>query len=190
MSFASSSSKGTSKFKISCKFVVVNANAKCEAAVGSSESVNKAFVHLDFLLTLSQCSISTRLITPRVLNYLPFISNSLASFSPLQLTKITFVSFVGAEQNNRLYITIRYLYCLNLAKKLFTSLSLMLMSTGFILSYMPKFCSLPIFIWSIISQGIRLLLLTFFFFLADNIEKLVTLSSFDFINISFVILSS
>ena len=109
MSFVSSSSKENSKFKISCKFVVVNANAKCEAAVRSSESVNTEFFHLDFPLTLSQCSVSARLITARVLNSLPFISDSLASFSPLQLTKITFVLFVSAELNNKLSLKSRYL---------------------------------------------------------------------------------
>ena len=41
------------------------------------------------------------LIKPRVLNSLPFISESLASLSPLQLTNITFVSFVSAELNNK-----------------------------------------------------------------------------------------
>ena len=53
---------------MSCRFVAVNANAKCQAAVGSSEFVKTAFVHLDFPLTLSQCSISAMFITPRVLN--------------------------------------------------------------------------------------------------------------------------
>ena len=102
---------------MSCTFVVVNANAKCEAAVESSESVKTAFVRLDFPLTLSQCSISARLITPRALNSLPFISDSLASFNLLRLTKIMFVSFVSAELSNKLSMTNRYLYRLNLAKK-------------------------------------------------------------------------
>ena len=84
---------------MSCKFVVVNANAKCEAAVESSKSVKTAFDHLDFHLILSQSSISAMLSTPRVLNSLPFSSESLASLSPLQLTNITFVSFVSAELN-------------------------------------------------------------------------------------------
>ena len=116
MSLASLSNKINSKFKMSCRFVVVNANAKCEAAVRSSESVKTAFVHLDFPLILSQCSISAMLISPRVLNSLPFISESLALLSPLQLTNITFVSFVSAEMNNKLSVTNQYLYRLNLAK--------------------------------------------------------------------------
>ena len=105
---------------MSCRFVVVNRNVKCEAAVVSSESVMTVFVHLDFPLTLSQCSISVRLITLRVLNSLLFISDPLASFNPLQFTKITLVSFVSAEVNNELSMANRCLYCLNLAKKLFT----------------------------------------------------------------------
>ena len=114
------SNKINSKFKTSFRFVVVNANAKCEATLGSSESVKIAFVHLDFPLILSQCSISAMLIIPRVLISLPFISESLASLSPLKLTNITFVSFVSDELNNKLSMTNRYLYRLNLAKKLFT----------------------------------------------------------------------
>ena len=84
------------------------------------------------------------LIKPRVLNSLPFISESLASLSPLQLTNITFVSFVSAELNNKLSITNRYSYRLNLAKKLFTSLTLTFMSTGLNLSSLSKFWSPPI----------------------------------------------
>ena len=145
MSLASSSNKINSKIEMSCRFVVVNANAKCEAAVGSSESVMTVFVHLDFPSTLSQCSISARLITLRVLNRLLFISDPLASFNPLQSTKITFVSFVSVEVNNKLPMTNRYLYRLNQAKKLFTWLSLMLMCTGFNLSCLSKFWSPPIF---------------------------------------------
>ena len=110
MSLASLSNKINSKFKMSCRFVV-NANAKCEAAVGFSESVKTAFVYLDFPLILSQCSISAMLITPRVLNSLPFISESLASLSLLQLTNITFLSFVSAELNNKLSLMNRFLYC-------------------------------------------------------------------------------
>ena len=64
-----------------------------------------------------------------------------------------------------------YLYRLNLAKKLFTLLSLISVSTRFNLSYLSKFWSPPIFTWSIIS-------------LVANIEKLVTLSSFTFIDFS------
>ena len=132
MSLASSSSKINSKFKMSCRPVVVNANAKCEAAVGSSESVKTAFVHLDFPLILSQCYMPAMLITPRILYSLPFISESLASLNSLQLTDITFVSFVSTDLNNKLSVTNQYLYCLNLAKKLFTSLSLIFMSKGLI----------------------------------------------------------
>ena len=116
MRLSSSSNKTNSKFRMSCRFVVVNASAKCEAPVVSSESVKTAFVHLDFPLILCQCSISAMLITPRVLNSLRIISESLASLSLLQLTKITFVLFVSAELNNKLSITNRYLYRLNLAK--------------------------------------------------------------------------
>ena len=145
MSLASSSNKINSKIEMSCRFVVVNTNAKCEAAVGSSESVMTVFAHLDFSLTLSQCSISVRLITLRVLNSLLFISDPLASFNPLQSTKITFVSFVSAEVNNKLSMTNRCLYRLNQAKKLFTWLSLMLMSTGFNFSCLSKLWSPLIF---------------------------------------------
>ena len=77
---------------MSCKFVVVNANAKCEAAVESSESVKTAFDHLDFHLILSQSSISAMLSTPRVLNSLPFSSESLASLSPLRLYRLLALS--------------------------------------------------------------------------------------------------
>ena len=72
------------------------------------------------------------LITPRILYSLPFISESLASLNSLQLTNITFVSFVSTDLNNKLSVTNQYLYCLNLAKKLFTSLSLIFMSKGLI----------------------------------------------------------
>ena len=65
------------------------------------------------------------------LSSLPFTSDSLASFSPLQLTKIAFVLFVSADLNNKLSIANRYLYRLHLAKKLFALLSLIAMSTGF-----------------------------------------------------------
>ena len=74
MSLDPSSNKINSKFKTSCRFAVVNANAKFETAVASSESVKTAFVHLDFPLILSQCSISAMLITPIVLNRLLFMS--------------------------------------------------------------------------------------------------------------------
>ena len=114
------SDKINSKFRTSFRFVVVNANAKCEATIGSSESVKTALVHLGFPLILSQCSISAMLIIPRVLISLPFISESLASLSPLKLTNITFVLFVSVELNKKLSMTNRYLYGLNLAKKLFT----------------------------------------------------------------------
>ena len=107
---ASSSNRINSKFKRSFKFVVVNANAKCIATVGFSESVNTAFVHLDFTLVLSQNSISVRFITPRISNSLPFIRDSEASLSPLELTNIAFVSFVSAELNSKLSIMDRYLY--------------------------------------------------------------------------------
>ena len=106
----SSSSNINSKFKRSFRFVVVKANAKCVATIGFSESVKTAFVHLDFPFILSQNSISVRFITPIVLNSLPFIRDSLTSLSPLQLTNITFVSFISAEMNSKLSIMNRYLY--------------------------------------------------------------------------------
>ena len=90
--------------------MVVNANAKYIATVGFSESVNTAFVHLDFTLILSQNSISVRFITPRISNSLPFIRDSEASLSPLQLANIAFVSFVSAELNSKLSIMDRYLH--------------------------------------------------------------------------------
>ena len=93
---------------------------KCEATTGFSESVKTMFAPLDFPLMISQCFISTMLTTPRVLIGLPFINDSLASFSPLQLTKITFVLFVNAEPNTKLSITNQYLYRLYLDKKVFT----------------------------------------------------------------------
>ena len=145
MSFASLSNKINSKFKILCRW-----NAKCEAATGFSESVKTVFALLYFPLMISQCFISAMLTTPRVLNSLPFINDSLASFSRLQLTKITFVVFVNADLNNKLSVTNQYLYRLYLYKKVFTLLSFMLTSTGFNLSYLSKFWSLPTFIWSII----------------------------------------
>ena len=46
---ALSSNKLNSKFKISCKFVVVEPTTKCEAAIGCSEFVKMAFNPLDFL---------------------------------------------------------------------------------------------------------------------------------------------
>ena len=139
MSFALWSNKINSKFKILCRFVVVKANAKCEAATGFSESVKTAFAHLDAPLMISQCFISAMLTTPRVLYSLPFIDDSLASFSPLQLTKITFALFINAELNNKLSITNRYLYRLYLDKKVFTWLSFILISTEFNLLYLSKF---------------------------------------------------
>ena len=110
MGLASSSNRINSKFKRSFKFVVVNANAKCVAAIGFSESVNTAFAYLDFPLILSQNSISGRFIKPRVLNSLQFIRDSSASLSPLQLTNITFVSFVSAELDSKLSIMNQYFY--------------------------------------------------------------------------------
>ena len=130
MNFSSSSNKINSKFIISCSFVAVKANAKCEAATGFSESVKTAFTHLDFPLMISQCFFSAMLTTTRALNILLFISDSLVSFCPLQLNKITFVLFVNDELNNKLSITNQYLYRLYLDKKVFTSLSFMLISTG------------------------------------------------------------
>ena len=141
---ASFSNRIHSKFMRSFKFVVVNANAKCVATVGFLESVNKAFAHLDFPLILSQNSISVRFITPRVLNSLPFIRDSLASLSQLQLTNITFASFVSAELNSKLSIMNRHLYLWYLDKQMVIPLSLTLISTGFNLLYLSKFCSPPI----------------------------------------------
>ena len=139
MRFASSSYKINSKFKISGMFAVVKANSKCEAATGFTEYVKTAFAHLDFPLIIFQCSISTMITMPKVLNSLPFISDSLASFNPLKLTKITLVLFVNAELNNKLSIANPYLYRLYLSKKLFTSLPFILISAGFNLSYLSKF---------------------------------------------------
>ena len=92
-----------SKFKTSCKFVMVKPNAKCEAAIGCSESVKVVFTHLDFPSTFSQCTILFKFMTPIDLNNLTFIRAFLASFRPLQLTKITFVSFANDELNNKLF---------------------------------------------------------------------------------------
>ena len=129
MSFASSSNKINSEFKISWSFVI-KANAKCEAVTRFSKPVKTAFAHLDFPLMISQCFISAMLTTLRVLNSLPFINDSLASFSPLQLTKIMFVMFVNAELKNKLSITNQYLYRLYLDEKVFTLLSFMLILQG------------------------------------------------------------
>ena len=74
-----------------------------------SESVKVAFTHLDFPLTFSQCSISFKFMTPNDLNNFLFIRAFLASFRPLQLTKIMFVSFVNNELNNKLFNIKRYL---------------------------------------------------------------------------------
>ena len=68
-----------------------------------SESVKVAFTHLDFPLTFSQCSISFKSITSIDLNNLPFTRAFLASFRPLHVTKITFVSFVNDKLNNKLF---------------------------------------------------------------------------------------
>ena len=129
MSFASSSNKINSEFKISWSFVI-KANAKCEAVTWFSKPVKTAFAHLDFPLMISQCFISAMLTTLRVLNSLPFINDSLASFSLLQLTKIMFVMFVNAELKNKLSITNQYLYRLYLDEKVFTLLSFMLILQG------------------------------------------------------------
>ena len=77
--------------------MVSNTNAKCFASVESSELLNM-FIHLDSPFSFVQSFISLILITPIVLYSFPFIKESLASLSQLQIKKITFVSCATDEQ--------------------------------------------------------------------------------------------
>ena len=88
---------------------MVKPNAKCEAAIGCSESVKVALTNSDFPLTFSQCFILFKFMTQIDLNNFSFIRAFLASFRPLQLTEIMFVSFVNVELNDKLFNIKRYL---------------------------------------------------------------------------------
>ena len=68
------------------------------------------FIHLDSPFIFAQSLISLMLITPRLLYSFPFIKESLASLSPLQIKKITFVSCTTDEIINKLSIIKQYLY--------------------------------------------------------------------------------
>ena len=80
--FASSSSKLSSKFNKSLKFVVSNAKAKCFASVGFSESL---FSHLDFPFNSVQFVISLTLTTPILLHIFPLIKDVLGSLRSFEL---------------------------------------------------------------------------------------------------------
>ena len=67
------------------------------------------FIHLDSPFSFVQSFSSLKLITPILLYRSPFIKESLASLSPLQITKITFVSCTTDELINRLSTIKQYL---------------------------------------------------------------------------------
>ena len=67
------------------------------------------FIHLESPFSFDQSFISLMLITPILLYSFPSIKESLASLSPLQIKKITFVSYRTDEQINRLSTIKRYL---------------------------------------------------------------------------------
>ena len=90
--------------------MVSNVNAKCFASVRFSESLNIMFIHLDSPFSFVQFLILLILITPILLYSFLFIKESLASLSPLQIKKITFVSCTTNEQINKLSIIKQYLY--------------------------------------------------------------------------------
>ena len=60
------------------------------------------FIHLDSPFSFDQSFISLMLITPILLYSFPSIKEPLASLSPLQIKKNTFVSYKTDEQINRL----------------------------------------------------------------------------------------
>ena len=67
------------------------------------------FIHLDSPFSFVQSFNSLKLITPILLYRFPFIKESLASLSPLQIKKITFVSCTTDELINRLSTIKQYL---------------------------------------------------------------------------------
>ena len=77
-----------------------NADGKCFASVGFSELLNIVFVHLDSPFIFIESLISLMLITPRHLYMFPFIKESVASLSSLQIKKIVFVSSIINELMN------------------------------------------------------------------------------------------
>ena len=93
------------------RFTVSNADAKCFASVGFLESLNIMFIYLESPFIFVQPLISLMLITPRHLFSFPFIKESLAVLSPLQIKKITFVSCITDELIKILSTIKRHLYC-------------------------------------------------------------------------------
>ena len=94
-----------------CKSVVSNAKKKCLAISGYSESVNTTFVQCDLSFILSQYSKSEILISPIAWYVFPFITISFASLNPFVVIKITFVSSLIEELNNKLFAK----KCLNIS---------------------------------------------------------------------------
>ena len=92
------------------------------------------FIFVQYLILLM-------LIMPRLLYSFPFIKESLALLSPLQIKKITFVSFTTDELINKLSIIKRYLYRWVPYFDNFSCISLspILVSIGFNFSYMLQF---------------------------------------------------
>ena len=88
--------------------MVSNTNAKCFGSVKSSELSNM-FIHLDSPFSFVQSFISLILITPILLYNFPFIKKSLASLSPLEIKKITFVSCTANNLINKLSTLKQYL---------------------------------------------------------------------------------
>ena len=66
-------------------------------------------IHLDSPFSFVQSFISLMLITPILLYSFPFIQESLVSLNPLQIKKITFVSYTIDELINRLSTIKQYL---------------------------------------------------------------------------------
>ena len=123
------------------RFTVSNANARGFASAGFSELLNMMFIHLDSPFILVQSLISLMLIAGRLLYCFPFIKESLASLSPLQIKRITFVFCTADKLINKPSIIKQYLYrwvpyfnnlpCI--------SLSRILISIGFNFSYSYNF---------------------------------------------------
>ena len=90
--------------------MVSNVNAKCFASVRFSESLNIMFIDLDSPFSFVQFLILLILITPILLYSFLFIKESLASLSPLQIKKITFVSCTTNELINKLSTIMQHLW--------------------------------------------------------------------------------
>ena len=183
INFPRSSNKLYSKFKRSCKFVVINPKVKWLLDIGSSsELLNGTLTYFFLPFNLSQLSIWLMFTMPSVFMLFPFTMVSFASVKPLQLTNITFVSFVKEELNNKLFIIKRYLLCVNLERKVLILLSFMLISTDSIFRICRRFVSQRLLLHLLFSLHFffyQFYLFIYLFIFEDNrIEKLAIFLSF------------